>query len=75
MTMGAAKTPAIVALNTRGVKGATKGFAVSFRAWPWDIDTYFHVNNAMYARVAEMARWRMVCLHPHAYFFCSSSCS
>ena len=34
MTMGAAKTPAIVALNTRGVKGATKGFAVSFRAWP-----------------------------------------
>jgi acyl-CoA thioesterase FadM len=32
---------------------------VSFRAWPIDLDTYFHVNNACYLRVAELARWRL----------------
>lgn len=32
---------------------------VPFRAWPVDLDTYMHVNNASYLRVAELSRWRI----------------
>jgi acyl-CoA thioesterase FadM len=31
-----------------------------FRCWPIDIDIFFHMNNAKYLTVAEMARWRMM---------------
>lgn len=32
---------------------------VAFRCWPIDLDTYLHMNNANYLRVAELARWRI----------------
>lgn len=31
---------------------------VRFRCWPVDLDTNFHMNNACYFRIAELARWR-----------------
>ena len=31
----------------------------SFRCWPIDIDGYYHMNNASFLRVAELARWRI----------------
>ena len=34
-------------------------FDVPFRCWPVDIDAFMHMNNAMYVRVAELARWRI----------------
>ena len=30
---------------------------IAFRCYPVDIDTYFHMNNAAYLRVAELCRW------------------
>lgn len=30
-----------------------------FRCWPIDMDIFMHMNNAMYLRVAELARWRI----------------
>lgn len=30
----------------------------SYRAWPVDLDVFGHVNNAMFLRVAELARWQ-----------------
>jgi YbgC/YbaW family acyl-CoA thioester hydrolase len=39
--------------------GAAPAYEVAFRAWPIDLDTYFHINNACYFRVAELARWRI----------------
>lgn len=38
---------------------AGPAYEVAFRAWPVDLDTYFHINNACYLRVAELARWRI----------------
>ena len=32
---------------------------VDFRCWPVDIDIFFHMNNAKYIRVAELARWHI----------------
>jgi acyl-CoA thioesterase FadM len=32
-------------------------FVVSLRAWPWHCDAYRHLNNAVYLRLAEDARW------------------
>ena len=34
-------------------------YDVAFRCWPIDMDAFMHMNNAMYARVAELARWRV----------------
>jgi len=31
---------------------------VAFRCYPIDIDTFLHMNNGSYPRVAELARWR-----------------
>ena len=28
------------------------------RVWPMDADIFMHLNNAMFARLAELARWR-----------------
>ena len=39
--------------------GAQTAYEVAFRAWPVDLDTYFHINNACYLRIAELARWRI----------------
>jgi acyl-CoA thioesterase FadM len=39
--------------------GASPAIEVAFRAWPVDLDTYFHINNACYFRTAELARWRI----------------
>lgn len=36
-----------------------KAVDVAFRCYPVDIDTYWHMNNANYLRVAELARWRI----------------
>lgn len=33
---------------------------VNFICWPFDIDIMMHMNNASYARVAELARWRLI---------------
>lgn len=40
-------------------RAAGPAYDVAFRAWPIDLDTYFHINNACYLRVAELARWRI----------------
>ena len=37
----------------------TNPYQVPFRCWPIDLDLFFHMNNASYFRVAELARWRM----------------
>eukprot|EP00697_Spironema_sp_BW2_P015879 gnl/Spiro4/6903_TR3572_c0_g1_i1.p1 gnl/Spiro4/6903_TR3572_c0_g1~~gnl/Spiro4/6903_TR3572_c0_g1_i1.p1 ORF type:complete len:201 (+),score=14.32 gnl/Spiro4/6903_TR3572_c0_g1_i1:76-678(+) len=29
-----------------------------FRCWPLDVDSYLHMNNASYFKVAELSRWR-----------------
>jgi acyl-CoA thioesterase FadM len=34
-------------------------YEVPFRCYPVDMDAFMHMNNAMYARVAELARWRI----------------
>lgn len=34
-------------------------YQLSYRAYPIDLDTYMHMNNACYFRVAELARWRI----------------
>eukprot|EP00600_Ochromonadales_sp_CCMP1393_P001295 CAMPEP_0174986000 /NCGR_PEP_ID=MMETSP0004_2-20121128/18674_1 /TAXON_ID=420556 /ORGANISM="Ochromonas sp., Strain CCMP1393" /LENGTH=158 /DNA_ID=CAMNT_0016238751 /DNA_START=152 /DNA_END=628 /DNA_ORIENTATION=- len=39
--------------------GSHAYYDVSFRCWPVDLDTYFHINNSCYFRVAELARWRI----------------
>lgn len=31
---------------------------IPFRCWPVDLDTYMHMNNANFFRVAELSRWR-----------------
>lgn len=36
-----------------------RAVAISFRCSPLDSDTYMHMNNASYFRVAELARWRI----------------
>lgn len=33
-------------------------FESTFRCWPVDMDAFFHMNNAMIVRVAELSRWR-----------------
>jgi len=38
---------------------AKKSVEVAWRCWPIDLDTYFHMNNANYFRVAELCRWRI----------------
>lgn len=38
---------------------AKRSVDVAFRCYPIDIDTYLHMNNANYLRVAELARWRI----------------
>ena len=38
----------------------SKAVLTSFRCWPLDIDTNFHMNNANYARIAELSRWRFL---------------
>lgn len=38
---------------------AEKTVEIGFRCWPVDLDTYLHMNNANYFRVAELCRWRM----------------
>lgn len=32
-------------------------FRLTMRAWPWHCDAYRHLNNAVYLRLAEDARW------------------
>lgn len=32
-------------------------FRLKMRAWPWHCDAYRHLNNAVYLRLAEDARW------------------
>jgi len=32
---------------------------VAFRCYPIDIDTYLHMNNSQYLRIAELARWKI----------------
>jgi acyl-CoA thioesterase FadM len=34
-----------------------EAFVVRMRAWPWLCDAYRHLNNAVYLRLAEDARW------------------
>ncbi|RYG66824.1 acyl-CoA thioesterase [archaeon] len=40
-------------------KAGALSYDVSFRCWPMDLDAFMHMNNAMYVRVAELARWRI----------------
>jgi len=41
-----------------GAKADTsKPFRYRTRAWPWHCDVYRHLNNAVYMRLAEDARW------------------
>lgn len=35
-------------------------YTVNFRCTPFDIDLYMHQNNAMYVRIAELTRWRLL---------------
>mmetsp|Transcript_13944 Transcript_13944/g.42176 ORF Transcript_13944/g.42176 Transcript_13944/m.42176 type:complete len:180 (+) Transcript_13944:80-619(+) len=35
-------------------------FVTRMRAWPMDCDIFLHLNNAMLARCAELARWRLL---------------
>lgn len=42
-------------LGPRAVPG--EPFVVSMRAWPWLCDAYRHLNNSVYLRLAEDARW------------------
>lgn len=32
-------------------------FRLTMRAWPWHCDAYRHLNNSVYLRLAEDARW------------------
>lgn len=34
-------------------------YDVAMRCWPVDMDMFMHMNNAMYVRCAELARWRI----------------
>ena len=51
------------------VNVAKKSVDVVFRCWPIDLDTYLHMNNANYLRVAELSRWRFF---PPSGLFASS---
>ena len=46
-------------LNITSTKSAPISYDVSLRCWPVDIDIFMHMNNAMYVRCAELARWRI----------------
>ena len=54
MALGHLKPPAL----QKGIPGAIV-YDVPFRCWPIDMDMFMHLNNASYARVAELARWRI----------------
>ena len=41
------------------VSSSKKSVDVAFRCYPVDMDTYMHMNNACYLRVAELSRWRI----------------
>jgi len=41
------------------VNKARRSVDVAFRCYPIDLDTYLHMNNANYLRVAELCRWRL----------------
>jgi acyl-CoA thioesterase FadM len=43
------------ALGPRAEPG--QPFRIQMRAWPWHCDAYRHLNNAVYLRLAEDARW------------------
>ena len=43
-----------ISLNAAG----RPAYEVTFRCWPIDMDFNFHINNACYIRIAELARWR-----------------
>lgn len=45
--------------NTIQFIGGKPSYTVSFRCWPIDMDTNFHMNNACYMRVGELSRWRL----------------
>jgi acyl-CoA thioesterase FadM len=38
---------------------ANKSVSIEMRCSPLDIDSYLHMNNASYLRVAELCRWRV----------------
>eukprot|EP00598_Pedospumella_elongata_P007065 CAMPEP_0184973416 /NCGR_PEP_ID=MMETSP1098-20130426/5210_1 /TAXON_ID=89044 /ORGANISM="Spumella elongata, Strain CCAP 955/1" /LENGTH=181 /DNA_ID=CAMNT_0027495871 /DNA_START=37 /DNA_END=582 /DNA_ORIENTATION=- len=46
-------------LNIVTAANGVPAFDVAFRAWPIDLDTYFHINNSCYFRTAELSRWRI----------------
>ena len=41
------------------INKASRSCDLVMRCSPLDIDTYFHMNNAIYLRMAELSRWRM----------------
>jgi len=51
LAMGVLKPPKVNTLR--------RSVDLAMRCSPLDIDTYLHMNNAQYLRVAELARWRM----------------
>lgn len=55
VALGAFSKVKIHRFNTAG----SAYYVVPFRCFPIDIDIFFHLNNAMYVRVAELARWRI----------------
>jgi acyl-CoA thioesterase FadM len=46
-------------LPITSTKNAPISYDVAMRCWPIDIDIFMHMNNAMYVRCAELARWRI----------------
>jgi acyl-CoA thioesterase FadM len=55
LLLGAARP---LQLSAKGNGLAGSSYNAPFRCWPIDIDTFMHMNNASYIRVAELARWR-----------------
>ncbi len=46
-------------LSITSTKTAPVSYDVAMRCWPIDMDIFMHMNNAMYVRCAELARWRV----------------
>jgi len=51
LAMGFIKAPKVTTVR--------RSADLAMRCSPLDIDTYFHMNNAQYLRVSELARWRI----------------
>ncbi len=55
----------ILISKSKGLQLAKDGKKIisDFRCWPLDCDSYLHLNNSSYFRLAELSRWR---IHPHS---------